>query len=303
MSLLKSRRLRLTADIYNRLTTNLFLEKPISSTSGFDYLYLNTGSMRNKGVELDVQGDVVKNNHFTWTIGANFSYNKNEVTDLGGLDEFESGYTGIVRVGLPYGSHYAPKWAGVDPQTGNPLYYDKEGKTTTVYNASSLSVADFGTYFPSITGGFNTSFSYKDFYLNALFSFATDVYRYNNEDYYNENPSFVSSNQSTRMLYDRWKKPGDQALLPRIGAKRSYSSKDIQDASYLRLRNVNLGYSVPASWIQRAKVIQGIKVFVQAQNLLTWTKWKGFDPENGNEYAVFNYPAARTYTFGLNVNF
>lgn len=165
-----------------------------------------------------------------------------------------------------------------------------------------MSVAGFGTYVPVITGGFTSNLSYKGFTLSALFSFNAKVTRYNNEDYYNENPSFITSNQSTRMLYDRWKKPGDHAILPRISAKRNFSSRDFQNASYLRLRNVKLGYDL-SGLLGSRKYIQGAQVYMQAQNLLTRTKWRGFDPENGNEYAKFSYPSPRTYTLGLNVNF
>jgi hypothetical protein len=153
-----------------------------------------------------------------------------------------------------------------------------------------------------ITGGFNTTLLYKGFSFSALFSFNAKITRYNNEDYYNENSSFLTSNQSTRMLYDRWKKPGDHAILPRIDAERNFSSKDFQDASYLRLRNVKLGYDL-TTLLGNRKYISGAQLYLQAQNLFTWTKWRGFDPENGNEYNVFAYPTPRTYTLGLNVNF
>ncbi|MEJ7738158.1 MAG: SusC/RagA family TonB-linked outer membrane protein [Chitinophagaceae bacterium] len=303
LSLLSTSRIRLIMDVYQKTTDNLFFNRPLSITSGFGSSIINGGSVRNKGFEIDLQGDVIKNKSFTWTVGGNYSYNKNEVTDLAGADAFENGFTGLVRVGLPLGSHYAPKWAGVDPATGNPLYYAKDGATTTTYNAATLSVAEFGSYIPAITGGFNTSLSWKGIYLNALLSFMDKVQRYNNEDYYNENPSFKTSNQSIRMLYNRWKKPGDIALLPKIAAARNYTSRDIYDASFLRLRNVNIGYSIPQQFLSRLKVIRSIQVFAQAENLYTWTKWRGFDPENGNEYARFSYPSPRTYTAGLNVNF
>lgn len=296
-------RLRLTTEFYNRITSNLFIDQPLSYTSGFESLNISSGEMRNRGVEFDLSGDVIKNKDLVWTVGANMAYNKNVVLDLGGSNEFEYQYTGIIRVGLPYGSHYAPKWAGVNPDNGDPQYYTTDGKITTDYNAATLSVAEFGTYVPIITGGFNTSVTWKDLYFNALFTFNAKVNRYNNEDYFNENPSFITSNQSTRLLYDRWKKPGDNAILPRIDAPRNYTSRDIQDASYIRLRNINLGYNIPQSIIGKWKAISGIQVNLQAQNLLTWTKWRGFDPENGNEYARFNYPAPRTYVLGLNVNF
>ncbi|MHA4808817.1 SusC/RagA family TonB-linked outer membrane protein [Flavitalea flava] len=311
LGLLKSNRIRLTAEFYNRITYNLFFPRTVSATAGIpstddndaNTIPLSSGKMRNQGVELDLQGDVIRSKDLSWTIGANMAYNKNKVLDLGGNDEFEYGYTGIIRVGLPFGAQYAPKWAGVDPANGDPLYYDRDGKKTTDYNASTMSVADFGTYIPVITGGFNTNLTYKKFYMNALFVFTAKVTRYNNEDYYNENPSFITSNQSIRLLYDRWKKPGDIAILPRIDAQRNFSSKDFQDASYLRFRNINIGYNFSGPLIGGLKYIRGMKLYVQAENLYTWTKWRGFDPENGNEYARFAYPTPRTYTLGLNVNF
>ncbi|MDQ0106092.1 TonB-linked SusC/RagA family outer membrane protein [Chitinophaga terrae (ex Kim and Jung 2007)] len=296
-------RIRVITDVYNKLTNNLFVSQPISITSGFYQLSLNSGAMRNRGIEMDVQADVLKIRDFTWNVGFNFAYNKNVITDLGGADEFPQGTTQIVRVGLPYGSHYAPKWAGVDPENGNPLYYDRKGNKTTEYNETEMSVAEFGTYIPPFTGGFSTGFSYKGIYANAFFTFADKAMRYLNEDYYNENSNFATSNQTIRMLYDRWKKPGDNAILPKYGTTRGYSSKDIQDASYLRLRNVNIGYIFPKSVMSRIRYVQGIQVFVQAQNLVTWTKWKSFDPEGNNGDGRFDYPSARTYTVGLNVNF
>jgi hypothetical protein len=166
-----------------------------------------------------------------------------------------------------------------------------------------MSVAGFGTYIPVITGGFTSTLLYKGWSLNALFSFNAKVTRYNNEDYFNENPSFITSNQSTRLLYDRWKKPGDHAILPRISAKRNFTSRDFQDASYLRLRNLRLGYDVTGSLLSSLKYVRSVTLFAQGENLLTWTKWRGFDPENGNEYAKYSYPSPRTYTLGLNVNF
>lgn len=305
IGLTKSNRIRLTMEYYNRITSNLFIDQRLSFTAGVpdETLPISSGKMRNRGVEIDLQGDIVRKNDLTWTIGVNMAYNKNKVLDLGGAEEFENGYTGIIRVGLPFGAHYAPKWAGVNPANGDPQYYTATGEITTDYNAATMSVAEFGTYIPEITGGFNTSLTWKNFYANALLSFNARVMRYNNEDYFNENPSFITSNQSTRLLYNRWKKAGDNAILPRIDADRNYTSRDIQDASFLRLRNANIGYNLPKSALGNMKYIKGLQIYVQGQNLFTWTKWRGFDPENGNEYARFSYPAPRTYVVGLNVNF
>jgi TonB-linked SusC/RagA family outer membrane protein len=305
IGLTKSNRIRLTMEYYNRITSNLFIDQRLSFTAGVpaETLPISSGKMRNRGVEIDLQGDIIRKPELTWTMGVNMAYNKNKVLDLGSAEEFEHGYTGIIRVGLPFGAHYAPKWAGVNPDNGDPQYYNAKGEITTDYNAATMSVAEFGTYIPEITGGFNTGLTWKNFYVNALLSFNARVMRYNNEDYFNENPSFITSNQSTRLLYDRWKKPGDNALLPRISARRNFTSRDIQDASFLRLRNANIGYNLPKNLLSSIRFVRGAQIYLQGQNLFTWTKWRGFDPENGNEYARFSYPTPRTYVVGLNVNF
>ncbi|MCH5714894.1 hypothetical protein [Niabella hibiscisoli] len=113
----------------------------------------------------------------------------------------------------------------------------------------------------------------------------------------------MTSNQSKRMLYDRWKKPGDNATLQRIDVPRNFTSKDIQDASFMRLRNLQLNYSIPADLLQPTRILKSVDVFVQGQNLFTWTNWRGLDPENNRQYGRFEYPNARKYTAGINVNF
>ncbi|MET3112496.1 TonB-linked SusC/RagA family outer membrane protein [Pedobacter sp. CG_S7] len=304
LTLFKSRRLRLTADYYNKITNNMFIDQPPSATFGFPILSLSSGKMRNKGVEFDVSGDVLKTADFTWTIGVNAGYNKNEilhVTDI--TNSYPDGDTRILQVGLPYGSYFAPQWAGVNSTTGEAQYYNLDGSVTTTYNVNTQSVAKSGSLYPSLTGGFNTSLTYKGISASALLSFVSGVNRWNNEDFYNENQRYATSNQSLRMLADRWMKPGDVKTLQRFDIPRNFSSKDIEDASFLRLRNVNIGYTVPMAFMEKIKVVKTLKVFVQGQNLFTWTKWRGLDPENNSVYGRFQYPNARTYTAGLSANF
>lgn len=304
LSLFANGRLRIIADYYNRITRNMFVNQPLSATSGFSSLPLSTGKMRNRGVEFDIRGDIIRKNDFVWSLGINAAYNKNQILELGaGLDDLPDGDTRILKIGMPYGSYYAPNWAGVNPETGESQYYNRDGSITTVYNINEQSVAESGSLYPSLTGGFTTGFGWRGITLDALFSFVSDVMRWNNEDFYNENQRYMTSNQTLRMLEDRWKKPGDIATLQRIDIPRQFTSKDIQDASYLRLRNVNLGYSIPANLIEQIGLVRSVKVFVQAQNLFTWTSWRGLDPENNSVYGRFQYPAARTYTAGINVNF
>ncbi len=303
LRLFRTDRIRISADYYNRITSNMFFDQPLSATSGFASLPLSSGKMRNRGIEFDVSGDLVKNHNITWSIGANAGYNKNKILALTPLaDMLLDGDTRVFQVGLPYGTYYAPDWAGVNPQTGEAQYYNLDGSITTTYNSATQSTTNSGSMYPTFTGGFTTNVSWKNFSLSALFSFVSGVKRWNNEDFYNENQRYASSNQSIRMLNDIWKQPGDIATLQRFDIPRNYTSKDIQDASFLRFRNLNLGYNIPQNVLQRSKVFKSVRVFVQGQNLFTWTKWRGLDPENNAVYGRFQYPNTRTFTAGLNVN-
>ncbi len=307
LSLFKSSRLRLTADFYNKITSNMFINQPPSAVAGYSILPLSSGKMRNRGIEFDISGDVIKTKDFTWTLGANAGYNKNMILRVSDVtDNFPDGDSRIIKVGLPYGTYFAPDWAGVNPQTGEAQYYNLDGSITTLYNANTQSTTNSGSMYPTFTGGFNTALSYKGITASALFSFVSNVMRWNNEDFYNENRTYRTSNQSVRMLYNRWQNPGDtgdDAILQRFDIPRNFTSKDIQDASYLRLRNVTIGYTLPKSILEKTKIIKGVKVFVQGQNLFTWTSWRGLDPENNDVFGRFQYPNTRTYTAGINVNF
>lgn len=304
IALFRSNRLRISADYYNKITSNMFFDQPLSATSGFSTLPLSSGKMRNRGVEVDVNGDVIKNKNVTWTVGFNFGYNKNTILALTPLaTELPDGDSRIFKVGMPYGTYYAPDWAGVNPQTGEAQYYNLDGTITTTYNVTTQSTTHSGSLYPSLTGGITTAVSWKGFSVSGLFSFVTNVMRWNNEDFYNENQRYATSNQTVRMLYDRWKKPGDNAILQRFDIPRNFTSKDIQNAAYLRLRNLTLAYTVPQTVIKKIGFVKGIKVMLQGQNLYTWTSWRGLDPENNSVYGRFQYPNTRTYTAGLNVNF
>lgn len=304
LSLFESRRLKIIFDFYNRITNNMFIDQPLSATSGATSAPLSTGKMRNRGVEFSVSGDVIQSNNLKWNIGINAGVNQNRilhVTDV--TDELPDGDTRTIKVGYPYGTYLAPQWAGVDPETGDALYRNHDGTVTNVYNEEQQTVPNSGTYFPNLTGGITTNITWKNLSLDALFAFVSGARRWNNIDFYIETERYMTSNQSKRMLYDRWKKPGDHAILQRIDVPRNYTSKDIQDASFMRLRNLRLAYRFPFQVLQQSKIFKAASIFVQAENLFTWTSWRGLDPENDRVYGRFEYPNARTYTAGINVNF
>ena len=306
LALFNSQRIKIIFDFYDRITRNMFIDQPLSATAGASSgtAPLSTGKMRNRGVEFNVTGDVIYSNNFKWNIGVNAGINQNRILYVSDVaDELPDGDTRTIKIGYPYGTYLAPQWAGVDKETGEALYYNRDGSTTNVYNEEAQNAPNSGSFYPKLTGGITTTASWKNFTLDALFSFVSGVKRWNNIDFYIENQRYMTSNQSRRMLYDRWKKPGDDALLQRIDIPRNFTSKDIQDASFMRLRNLKISYSIPAQLFQQTKIFKTIDIFVQAENLFTWTSWRGLDPENNRVYGRFEYPNARTYTAGINVNF
>ncbi|MFD2891667.1 SusC/RagA family TonB-linked outer membrane protein [Flavobacterium chuncheonense] len=289
-----------SVEFYDNRTADLFINQTPPLESGYGGLLVNAGEMSNKGVDLSIEGFIVKNKNVSFSLYGNANYNKNRIESLGQVNEFEQG-TAIVKTGLPFGSHYAVGWAGVNPANGQPLYYDLDGNVTNVYSEAN-STATWGTYEPVYTGGFGHRFNYKGFDFSTLFTFAAEYFRYNNQTFFQENPNFAQYNVSTEML-TMWQNPGDITEVQSFQYNREFSSKDIEDASYIRFRNVQVGYTLPKKFTDSIKYIDGLRVYAQAQNLATWTKFTGFDPEDDNNIAQYEYPTPKIFTFGVDVKF
>jgi hypothetical protein len=215
------------------------------------------------------------------------------------VDEFEQG-TSIIREGLALGTHYIEEWGGVNPVNGNPLYVDDDGNLTENFNAVNPK-ATFGTYFAPWSGGVTFEANYKGFTLSALGSWVYGNVLFNNQTFFQENPNFAQFNLST-VMNDIWREEGDITEIQRLGTPRQFTSKDLEDGSFFRLRNVQLSYNVPITK-QEQNFVSAINVFIQGKNLLTITDYTGFDPEISNNIAQYEYPNSRAYTFGLNVTF
>ena len=293
-------RLSVIIDYYDNYTDKLFISQKLPLESGLGSLDVNAGKMSNKGVDLSIEGFLIKKNDISFSLYGNLNYNKNRIEDLGQVSEYVLG-TSIVREGLPYGSHYAVGWAGVNPANGQPLYYDLNNKVTTLYTEDNAQ-ARFGTYEPIYSGGFGTRFSYKGFEFNTLFTFAAEYFRYNNQTFFQENPNFAQYNVST-IMETMWQNPGDITEVQSYKYNREFSSKDIEDASYVRLRNITIAYNFPERYLQKVKGIKGVKFYLQGQNFATWTKFTGFDPEDDNNIASYEYPTPKIVTFGVDVKF
>ena len=291
-------RLNGTLDVYNENTEDLFIDQQLSRTAGFTSLEINAGSMRNRGIEIGVNGDVIRTRDFLLNLNANYSYNQNEITDLGQVDEFELG-TSIIREGLPLGSQYVVEWAGVDPATGAPLYVDLDGNVTPNYS-NDFAKADFGTWLPPTTGGFGMDFSWKNLSVRSQFNYSYGNKIFNNQLFFQENHGFAGFNQR-RVMLDIWQEPGDITEIQSNEFPRQFSSKDIEDASYIRFRNLLVSYTLPGQLFNNQ--VRNIRIFAQGQNLATWTAFTGFDPEEGNNIAQYSYPLPRIFTAGIDINF
>ena len=293
-----------SVDYYTELTSDLFIGQQLSALANVpDGLDINAGEMTNKGVDVMLKAYIFKDKDFSWNINGNFNYNSNKITGLGQVQEFEQG-TSIVRVGLPINTHYVVGWSGVNPANGQPLYLDGDGNVTTTYNDSN-SLAQFGSSEPKYTGGFGTEVNYKGFNLSALFTFAADYYLFNNSRFFFENSdsSWWQYNQSQEML-NIWRNPGDITDIQSSAyAVEINSSKFIENASFTRLRNVTLSYTFPGDVIDKSNFFTGLRIYVQGQNLYTWTNFKGFDPESDSNLQLLDYPTPRTITLGFDFKF
>lgn len=298
-------RLNVDLELYYKRTTDMLMQVPAPySTTGYGYYWDNVGTMTNIGAEINVNASLIATENFLWTVNANVSYNRNEIVELyNGVQEYELSNTNTkLVVGHPLGEFYINRYAGVNPANGDALWYDKDGNITNVLRDEDKVLVD-KSYMAPWQGGFGTAISWKGLSVSAQFSWVGDRWMLNNDRYFDEsNGRFASYNQSNRLL-DRWKQPGDITDIPRHGEYTEFDSRLLEDASFLRLKNVMLSYSLPQNLMRKTRVFSGIRVYAQAQNLFTFTKFSGLDPEGTANIYAAQYPMARQFTFGLDLTF
>ena len=313
-------------DIYQKNTTDLLLDVPVPATSGFLTQTQNIGELQNRGVEL-----VLNSNNFvgkfSWTTSLNLAANKNEVIALANgqdlIDDGSSRYMNVVKVGEPIGVFYGAEYAGVDPANGDALWYvnatDDQGNiidpnaTTNDYTAANFVV--LGSPLPDLIAGMSNTFSYAGITLDVRFQG-----QWGNE-IHNAAGSFMScsacwfDNQTSDQL-DRWQNPGDVTDVPeaRLGysnGDQSRSSRFLSDGSYLRLKAVTLSYDLPSRWFKN-KGLRDLRLYATGTNLLTFTKYDGWDPEVTTDFLASNTvygvdfyaaPQPRNIVFGIKVGF
>lgn len=346
VSLIKSR-ITLGIDLYRKVTTDLLLYAQLPPSSGFTRGYKNIGKVENKGLEFTINTKNIDTKKFTWSSSFNISFNRNKVLALNDNQEsllttinWDNQWRGIpayiAKVGQPLGLMYGAVWLG------NYQYDDFDKSSSGIYTlkptvSSNTTVADpkiqpgyikykdlngdriindndmtvIGNPNPDFIGGFTNNFKYKNFDVNIFlqFSYGGDVLNANRLVF--EGNSGRTLQNQFETVANRWTptNQNNDMYVAKGDGGRVYSSRVIEDGSYLRLKTLQVGYTLPQSILKKIK-IKSIRFYLSGQNLLTWTKYTGLDPEvsayNSALTPAFDYsvyPRATTLTFGLNVNF
>lgn len=309
-------RITLGVAYFESQTSDLLYKRSLSKMSGFDSQMMNMGAINNRGIEVEFNTDIVRGDDFNISVGANFGSVRNRITEMPVLEGEElkvyKSYTADVS-GHSVGEWYMPTWAGVDPANGQPMWYDKDGNTTSNYSNAEYRFQG-ASALPKYTGGANLHVDYKGFFLDGMFTFAGGhkVYEQYAFKTAGTTSSLVSSNASADML-DRWQKPGDITDVPLIeyqatGGNRSFTSPStrfLHDGDYIRLRNVALGYNFSSDF-SRSLNVDGLSISVIGTNLWTWVKDKSlqYDPEvDPSGYLSVATPPVKSIVFSVNVKF
>ncbi|MFI5136738.1 MAG: hypothetical protein ACHQIM_02845, partial [Sphingobacteriales bacterium] len=309
----------------------LLSQQQIPGTTGFQWAYGNFGKIEDKGLEIQLNTNNIKTNNFTWTSSFNISFLTNTIKSLAVDNQYISSYndqspTNILKIGQPVGTFIGVRFAGVNPANGDALYYAADGTKERADQVNFTRDATvIGNSRPKFFGGFSNDFKYKkiDMLIATQFSYGNKVFNLIRTTYESLGWSSASTpagaylggvyaNNDTRVL-GAWSHPGQITNIPRPSfLMQNYfpnSSEFLEDGSFFKIRTVSLGYT-----ISKTKYFSGIRLYVQAENLLTLTKYIGFDPEvsstggssasaqtAGIDYAA--YPPARTLSLGVDLKF
>lgn len=315
-------RLRGSVEGFYRKTSDMLAWYSLPPSFGYNGYYENIGDMANKGVEIELNGDIIRTNELQWSANANFTYYKNEITYLPDVRKTleTDGYKGyssddyFYGEGLPLYTWRINRYAGVDPNTGEALYYkhekdakgNKTGKLVTTNNASNADLFLCGSAMPKAYGGFGTSLSYKgfDFAIDFTYQLGGKVY----------DSSYASAMNGSRRGYqmhadlmNAWTPENRNSDIPRIQYNDQYttatSDRFLTSASYLSLQNINLGYNLPKAPLKKLH-IEGVRLYLSAANVWLWSKRQGLDPRQSITGSTSNayYSPIRTISGGITVN-
>ena len=291
--------LSLNVDWYNEVTVDLLISTPLSQTTGFSNQLRNTGSLRNRGIEINLSTNNIDKGSFKWSTDFNIARNRTIITKLPN-GEFVSGNT-LVKEGLEFPMHFRVRRAGVNPANGRFLWYNINGELTEVFDLNDR-VAELPAT-PRFFGGLTNTLRYKGLTLRMLFTFSEGKHIMNTARTSLDNPTKTSNGSASTNALRLWRQPGDITDIPSARQGEYFSDSGfIEDASFIRLRNVRLSYQLSPTITERLH-LSGLNVYLQGQNVLTFTSYSGLDPENSGIDERAEYPALTTYTVGVDVKF
>lgn len=291
-------------DYYWKKTIDMLMPIPYSYTTGFAEGFGNVSDMRNQGIDLDIRADIIKTRDWNWALRANLNYNQNRITKLfSGLDQYTVPNTlTSYQVGHDSGELYMVRYAGVDPRDGKQMWYDKNGNLTKVFNEEEDAELTGKSCHAPWGGGFGTDLRWRDLTLKCDFMWSGSKYMINNDNYFTLNANQAAQmNQQTAML-NIWTTPGQITDIPKVGEDIQFDSHLLENASFIRLKNLTVQYSLPRNILNKMR-LEGLSLHFTGRNLWTITNFSGYDPEPESSLVKFWYPNTRQYEFGLEVTF
>ena len=296
--------LNLDIEFYKKTTTDMLMSVPFSYTTGHSSANGNVGKMTNTGIDVSVNYDIFSKGDFYWNVSANFNYNKNEIVKLyEGFENFVQAGTGIKYAeGHAFGEFFYAKYAGVNPANGKQLWYTPEGGVTENYS-DDLKQFMGKTRFAPWAGGFATTVAWKGISLSADFTWVAQKYMLNNDRFFVENSTFAADQNQAKKMLNMWTTPGQITDIPKAGEAPQFDSRFVENASFVRLKNVTLSYTFPRQLLKKTGFMEGARIYAIGRNLLTFTDYSGYDPEVDSNLSLGNYPNTRQYEFGIELNF
>lgn len=308
-------RVNVDFNVYKRKTLDMLMSAPLPYTTGFSAQMLNIGKMSNRGVEVEVAYDAIRTRDTYLQVRATYSYNDTQIDELFyGLEEWPMlNYLLNYKVGSSL-NYYMPIYAGVDKEDGAPMWYKPgySGGEVHEYNEETMTKTfsdelyqDTGKkYYSPHTGGFGISAGWKGLSIAADFSFVLGKYMVNNDYYFavSWGNALNGFNQDKDML-SYWKNPGDITNIPSPSYDMQFDTHLLENASFLRLKNLTVAYDLPKRWMEATGFIENVRFSFNARNVFTVTKYRGSDPEVNSNITLGSYPATRQFTLGAEITF
>lgn len=297
-----------TLDLYRETSSELLLGRPLPVSSGYGSILGNVGEVQNRGIEVSFQTVNIQTQSFRWSTRFTAGLNQNEVLELtGDQQELNGGGALPIAVGYSQEAWHVPRWAGVNPADGRPMFYDENGNITYFPDQADDVFFDGGE--EDVSGGFGTRLNYQGLSLDVFFQYSYGATALpNTERAFLGNQSVFSSGLS--FLTRRWQEPGEVTDVPYVPAGGVYPNSSgfntlstywLYDASYLRLKSATLSYSLPSNLAEKVS-LSGARIYVSGANLITWTSYLGLDPEVAGAFSESSYPSERQLNVGIELD-